>query len=92
MAEARKRAPVRRAKKSVSPMPVNNVQASVARHGVCHACNSLPVGSVELTALMLVLVFSLSAVLFTSVYALQSKEAQVAQLEAQVVTLEADSQ
>ncbi|MBI1908266.1 hypothetical protein HYS28_02525 [Candidatus Uhrbacteria bacterium] len=89
MAEAKKRAPVRRAKKSVQPMPMNDVHGSVARQNVCHACNSLPAGSIELTALMLVLVFSLSAVLFTSVYALQSKGAEVAQLEAQVAALEA---
>ena len=53
---------------------------------VCHSCNSLPVGSVELTALMLVLVFSLSAVLFTSVYALQNAQNKVAQLEADAGT------
>lgn len=35
-------------------------------------------------ALMLVLVFSLSAVLFTSVYALQSEQIKVQELTAQV--------
>ena len=35
-------------------------------------------------ALLLVLVFSLSAVLFTSVYALQVEQSKVTQLEAQI--------
>ena len=38
----------------------------------------------ELMALMLVLVFSLSAVLFTSVYALQTEQAKVQSLTTQV--------
>lgn len=89
MAEAKKRAPARRSvKKSGSTMHVNNVRSSVARNSVCHSCNALPVGSVELTALMLVLVFSLSAVLFTSVYALQVKDVQVQELQAQVTDLQ----
>lgn len=92
MAQVKKRAPARRSKKSVNPIPMNDIHASVARQSVCQACNHLPVGSVELTALMLVLVFSLSAVLFTSVFALESKDAEVAQLEAQVAALEADPQ
>jgi hypothetical protein len=38
----------------------------------------------DLTALMLVLVFSLTAVLFTTVYALNIQKAKVASLETQV--------
>lgn len=86
MPEAKKRAPASRAKKTVAPMPLNNVQHSMKSSNVCHSCNALPVGSIELTALMLVLVFSLSAVLFTSVYALQSRNVEVEQLQAQVAT------
>lgn len=83
MPEAKKRAPIRRvaSRKSASVMPVNKVHAPMQQSSVCHACNALPVGSVELTALMLVLVFSLSAVLFTSVYALRNEQAKVAQLQ-----------
>lgn len=51
---------------------------------VCRSCHALPVGSMDLTALMLVLVFSLTAVLFTTVYALNLQKSKVAQLESQV--------
>lgn len=56
-----------RAKKSATPIS-QGPRPSVPN--VCRSCHSLPAGSMELMALMLVLVFSLSAVLFTSVYAL----------------------
>ncbi|MBP9827707.1 hypothetical protein KBC55_00970 [Patescibacteria group bacterium] len=49
--------------------------------GACTSCNALPTGSMELLGLMLVLVFSLTAVLLTSVYALNLEAAKVAQLE-----------
>ena len=42
---------------------------------VCRSCHALPAGSMEIMALLLVLVFSLSAVLFTSVYALDVEKA-----------------
>lgn len=48
---------------------------------VCRSCHLLPVGAADLMALMLVLVFSLTAVLFTTVYALNLQQAKVAQLE-----------
>ena len=51
---------------------------------VCHSCNSLPMGSMDLMALMLVLVFALTAVLLTTVYALNIQQAKVAELEAQL--------
>lgn len=51
---------------------------------VCRSCHALPVGSIELVSLLLVLVFSLTAVLFTSVYALQTQQAKVAALESQL--------
>jgi hypothetical protein len=62
--------------------------ASTMPHGsnVCRSCHLLPVGSMDLTALMLVLVFSLSAVLFTTVYALNLQQAKVAQLETQITS------
>ena len=43
-----------------------------------------PIGSVELVSLLLVLVFSLAAVLLTSVLALNSQSQEIADLEAQV--------
>ncbi len=51
---------------------------------VCRSCHALPAGSMELMALMLVLVFSLTAVLFTSIYALQIQDAKVDALETQL--------
>lgn len=69
-------------KSTASVTPINAAHGASKQSSVCHACNALPVGSVELTALMLVLVFSLSAVLFTSVYALQNEQHKVAELEA----------
>jgi hypothetical protein len=80
MITPKKRVAVSRAKKLVAPIPVQNTFSKNS----CDACNSLPVGSIELTALMLVLVFSLSAVLFTSVFALQTKDAEIKQLQSQV--------
>lgn len=52
--------------------------------GTCHSCNALPAGSMEVAAILLVLVFSLSAVLFTSVYATKIQTSKVQTLEAQV--------
>ncbi len=51
---------------------------------VCRGCHALPAGSVELVSLLLVLIFSLSAVLFTSVYALDQNQAELEALQAQV--------
>lgn len=87
----KKRTTTRRAprKSTASVTPIHGAGSS-SQSTVCHACNALPVGSVELTALMLVLVFSLSAVLFTSVYALQSEQHKVAELEASTASLIAE--
>jgi hypothetical protein len=57
-----------------------------AHGGVCHSCNALPAGSIEVAAILLVLVFSLSAVLFTSVYATKVQTSKVQALEAQLST------
>ncbi len=54
---------------------------------VCTSCHALPAGSSELMSLMLVLVFSLTAVLFTSIYALNTQKAKVAALEQAVTQL-----
>lgn len=72
----RKTASVRSRKVSVAPIQ------SVP--GVCRSCHALPAGSMELMALMLVLVFSLTAVLFTSIYALQVQGARLHAAEAQL--------
>lgn len=63
---------------------VSTVSAMPHSSSVCRSCHLLPVGSMDLTALMLVLVFSLSAVLFTTVYALNMSNAEVAQLQNQL--------
>ncbi len=55
-----------------------------AKGNTCHSCNALPAGSMEVAAILLVLVFSLSAVLFTSVYATQVQTSKVQALEAQL--------
>ena len=57
-----------------------------AHGGVCHSCNALPAGSMEVAAILLVLVFSLSAVLFTSVYATKVQTAKLQAVEAQLST------
>ena len=51
----------------------------------CKTCRALPVGSVELTSLLLVLIFSLVSVLFTSILALKAQDQKISHLEAQVV-------
>ncbi len=66
-----------------TPIPHDHVMTS----NVCAGCNALPAGSMELMALMLVLVFSLTAVLFTSVYALNIQEAKIQSLESQTAHL-----
>ena len=78
-------------KKSMGVTAMNDVRPVEWKPSVCRACNSLPVGSIELTSLMLVLIFSLTAVLFTSVYALRLEQNKVAALEAQVAPAAADS-
>ncbi len=73
-----------------SATPIQRVtRASVypvksAHGGVCQSCNALPAGSMEVAALLLVLVFSLSAVLFTSVYATKVQTAKVQTLQSQL--------
>lgn len=64
--------------KKMTPVVIKSSEA-------CHSCSSLPIGSVELTSLLLVLVFSLVSVLFTAVMALQSQNQQISNLEAQIV-------
>jgi hypothetical protein len=64
---------------------VNKTKASTQRTpAVCRSCHALPIGSVELVSLLLVLIFALTAVLFTSVYALQVQQNHISELEAQI--------
>jgi hypothetical protein len=74
--------PIRRFKSSASH--VVPVVQPARHHNLCQSCHALPAGSMELMALMLVLVFSLSAVLFTSVYALRVQQAKVQTLTTQL--------
>lgn len=79
--------PVTKKPRAKSKAKVMSTASTMPHSGsVCRSCHLLPVGSMDLTALMLVLVFSLSAVLFTTVYALNLSHAKVAQLETQVAT------
>lgn len=55
---------------------------------LCQSCHSLPTGSIELVSLLLVLVFALSAVLVTSVYALNKQASEISTLQAQVTLKE----
>lgn len=48
---------------------------------VCRSCHALPAGAVELVSLLIVVVVALTAVLFTSVYALQQQGQEIAQLQ-----------
>ena len=51
---------------------------------ICTNCNLLPAGSIELTGLLLVLVFSLTAVLFTSIFALERQQTRIEMLETEL--------
>jgi hypothetical protein len=73
-----------RSSKARAPKVVSVASSMPPSSNVCRSCHVLPIGSMDLTALMLVLVFSLTAVLFTTVYALNIQKAKVASLETQV--------
>lgn len=60
--------------------PEHKVQPS----GICRSCHALPIGSVEVVSLLLVLIFSLTAVLLTSIYALEIQGGQIDELEARL--------
>lgn len=81
---AKRTAVPRRARAFSSASHVVPVVAPARHHNLCQSCNALPAGSMELMALLLVLVFSLSAVLFTSVYALRIQQAKVQTLTSQI--------
>jgi len=82
MPTAKKTSSSRVRKPVAAAMPMQSVPS------VCRSCHALPAGSMELMALMLVLVFSLTAVLFTSIYALEVQGSKVEALEAQVSYLQ----
>lgn len=74
----------KRRHKAATTKHVEPIQGSSSGGGVCHSCNALPVGSVELVSLLLVLIFSLTAVLLTSVYAIDAQNHQIEVLESQL--------
>ena len=76
--------PIRRSRVAAKTSHVVPMVQPARHHNLCQSCHALPAGSMELMALMLVLVFSLSAVLFTSVYALRSEQAKVQSLSVQL--------
>lgn len=73
--------------RSAKKVSATQTKKIVSIPNVCKSCHSLPAGSTDLLSLMLVLVFSLTAVLFTSIYALNVQKAKVAALEQAVVRL-----
>lgn len=76
---AKKKPTQKKAMKMAAPLePIKQAPS------VCRSCHALPLGSIELVSLLLVLVFSLSAVLFTSVFALEMQNEQINALEAQL--------
>lgn len=76
----------RTVKKTMSGKSVNRTieHKPAMPNAVCRTCHALPVGSIELMSLLLVLVFSLTAVLVTSVHAISLQQDQIDTLEAQV--------
>ncbi|MFA6130907.1 MAG: hypothetical protein WC730_01440 [Patescibacteria group bacterium] len=50
----------------------------------CQHCAHFPIGATDLLHLLLVLIFTLSAVLMTSVYALNLEQAKVIDLQAEI--------
>lgn len=52
--------------------------------GVCRSCHALPIGAVELVSLLLIMTLSLSAVLLTSVYALEHQSQEIEMLKNQL--------
>ena len=82
---------VTKSKKKIA-MHANDVHEPLpAIPHVCRGCHALPAGSVELVSLLLVLVFALSAVLITSVYAFNQQGAQMDNLEAQIAHVQLKS-
>ena len=59
------------AKKEMKKAEVKEAPKPKKHHNLCMSCHALPTGSIELVSLLLVLVFALSAVLLTSIYALE---------------------
>lgn len=83
--KTKKVAPKRASKKKSVKKRVNDVKAEVRPvSNVCRTCHALPAGSVEVVSLLLVLVFSLTAVLITSVHALSLQDIEISHLENQL--------
>ncbi len=76
---------VRACKRKNAAPPVNDTPEPVPEApAACGSCEHLPVGSIELVSILLILVFSLSAVLVTSVWALNSQASEIQHLQTQV--------
>jgi hypothetical protein len=68
--------------------PVSGMTRTAIAQKHCHQCHMLPAGSAEIVGLLLVLVFSLSAVLLTSVYLHETNAEQLSILEDQLAQYE----
>ena len=78
---------VRACKQKKAAPPMNDTPDPVpGPTSTCENCDHLPVGSIELVSMLLILVFSLSAVLVTSVWALNNQASEISSLQAQVQT------
>jgi len=76
---------VRACKKKNAAPPMNDTPDPVPTPSSgCESCGHLPVGSIELVSLLLILVFALSAVLVTSVWALNNQATEISSLQVQV--------
>ena len=86
-APAAKKSTVTKSKRSSAPEKKQEeaapAPAVIRTSGICRTCSALPVGSAEITTLLLVLVFSLSAVLFTAVTTINAQHQHIQQLEYQ---------
>lgn len=66
---------------AVPHVPIMPVTPQPAEMGICKHCHLLPAAAYELVLVMVCLVFSLSAVLLTSVQTIQNQQSVIATLQ-----------
>ncbi len=75
---------VKKSSPKKKPTAMQKVMEPVVMPQVCRTCNALPMGAAELVTLLLVVTFSLSAILLTSIFALDKQAEKIDKLETQV--------
>ncbi|MBU1126523.1 MAG: hypothetical protein ABH826_02135 [Patescibacteria group bacterium] len=75
---------VKKSEPKKKPTSMEKVMEPVVMPSICRSCNALPMGSTELVTLLLVVTFSLSAILLTSVYAMEKQSSRIDRLESEV--------